>query len=179
VFPVRVLAAAGMRVLVTTNASGGLDPSLRVGDLLLIRDHLGFVPRAWSSRFGDPEAGGVWGYDPRIGQHLLHTASALGIRMLEGVLFWFSGPTYETRAEAQMVRRLGGHALSMSTLPDNVAAWCSGVRSAGLSVITNHVAPEEPTHTRHSEVVAVAREAGERLRRLLEAALESWNEGVG
>jgi purine-nucleoside phosphorylase len=179
VFPVRALAAAGMRYLITTNAAGGLNPALRVGDFLLIRDHLGFVPRMWSSGLGQtPICGGIWGYDRPMSDHLERVALRNRIRLLSGVLFWFSGPTYETPAEARMVRMLGGDAATMSTLPENVAAWCAGVRSAGLSLITNHVAPEQPTHTRHSDVVSVARKAGRTLRRLLDNALESWDEGV-
>ncbi len=178
-FPVRALAAAGMRYLITTNAAGGLNPSLRVGDFLLIRDHLGFVPRSWSSGMGHGAgASGIWGYDRKMSDHIERVAAGEKIRVLNGVLFWFSGPTYETPAEARMVRLLGGDAATMSTLPDNVAAWSAGVRSAGLSLITNHVAPEQPTHTRHSEVVDVARKAGKTLHRLLEKTLASWDEAV-
>ena len=98
--------------------------------------------------------------------------------MLGGVLFWFSGPTYETPAEARMVQVLGGDAATMSTLPENVASWSAGVRSAALSLITNHVTPNQPCPTRHSEVVEVAERAGEKLRRLLEDSLASWDRGV-
>ncbi|MCK4547439.1 MAG: purine-nucleoside phosphorylase [Candidatus Eisenbacteria sp.] len=179
VFPVRSLAAAGVRFLITTNAAGGLNPSLRVGDFLLVRDHLGFLPRQWSRGLGwDPDGRGVWGYDRRMGDHLERTAALLGIRMLGGVLFWFSGPTYETPAEARMVQTLGADAATMSTLPENIAAWSAGVRSTAISLITNHVVPDEAGHTRHSEVVDVARRSGENLRRLLEEALASWSKGV-
>jgi purine-nucleoside phosphorylase len=179
VFPVRSLAAAGIQYLITTNAAGGLNPSLRVGDFLLVRDHVGLLPRSWSCDLGETLSGdGPWGYDRAMGDHLERTASLLGIRMLSGVLFWFSGPTYETPAEARMVQSLGGDAATMSTLPENVAAWSAGVRSTALSLITNHVLPDEVCHTRHSDVVEVARRSGEDLRRLLEEALASWNKGV-
>ncbi len=178
-FPVRALGAVGVKYLITTNAAGGLNPSLRVGDFLLIRDHVGFVPRMWSSELGHlSKDSGIWGYDREMSDHLERVAADEEIRLLNGVLFWFSGPTYETPAEVRMVRALGGDAATMSTLPDNVAAWSMGIRTAGLSLITNHVAPEQPTHTRHSEVVAVAEKAGKTLHRLLTKTLASWDEGV-
>jgi len=179
VFPIRALAAAGVRYLITTNAAGGVNPSLRVGDFLLIRDHLGVLPRMWSSQLGHrPVDSGVWGYDRELSDHLERVAAEHAIRLLNGVLFWFSGPTYETPAEVKMVRLLGGDAATMSTLPDNIVAWSAGIRSAGLSLITNHVAPEQPAHTRHSDVVDAARKAGTTLHRLLTEALATWDKGV-
>lgn len=179
VFPVVSLAAAGVRFLVTTNAAGGLNPALRVGDFMLVRDHVGIMPGRWSVGLGRSRPGNpVWGYDRRMGDHLMGTAAELRIRMLEGVLFWFSGPTYETPAESRMVRWLGADAATMSTLPENVAAWSLGIRSAAISLITNHVSPDSPEHIRHSSVVEVARRAGEALGRLLEGAFASWDRGV-
>lgn len=177
VLPVRALAEVGVRFLITTNAAGGLHPSLRVGDFLLVRDHIGFLPRRWSAPLGSG-ASGIWGYDRRLGDHLERTARGIGLRMLGGVLFWFGGPTYETPAESRMVQRLGGDALSMSTLPENIAAWSGGIRSAAISLITNHVVPDRPEHTRHSAVVEVAQRAGRDLHQLLDRALATWDEGV-
>lgn len=178
-FPVFTVAAAGTRFLITTNAAGGLNPTLRVGDFLLVRDHVGMVPRQWTAPLGSQaRSEPVWGYDRRMSDHLAETALGLGIRMLDGVLFWFSGPTYETPAESRMVQRLGGDAMTMSTLPENIAAWSAGMRSAAISLITNHVSPDQPEHTRHSSVVEVAEQAGERLHRLLDEALATWDKGV-
>lgn len=178
-FPVFTVAAAGTRFLITTNAAGGLNPALRVGDFLLIRDHVGMVPRQWTAPLGSlAREGAVWGYDRRMSDHLGETAARLRIRMQGGVLFWFSGPTYETPAESRMVRRLGGDAMTMSTLPENIAAWSVGMRSAAISLITNHVSPDQPEHTRHSSVVEVAEQAGERLHCLLDEALATWDKGV-
>src|SRR5437763_13418988 len=113
VFPVRLAALLGAKVLILTNATGGLRPEQRPGDLVLVRDHLnltglnplrGQLPPEWGPRFPDMTAA----YDPRLRALTLRLASELGVPLNEGVYIGLAGPSYETPAEVRTLQILGG-----------------------------------------------------------------------
>jgi purine-nucleoside phosphorylase len=144
---IRVFAALGVRVVVVTNAAGGLNPTFHVADVMLITDHIslpclsGNHPLVGSNdaRFGPrfPPVNGI--YHPVLQAAARDSASALGLASVwrEGTYFHDSGPTYESPSEVRAMRLLGGDAVGMSTVPEVVVAAHCGMAVVGLSLITN------------------------------------------
>lgn len=176
VFPVRLAALLGAKVLVMTNATGGLRPHYRPGDLVLIRDHLnltgmtplrGHLPPEWGPRFPDMTAA----YDPRLRELTRRIADELGIPLREGVYAGLTGPSYETPAEVKMLQILGGDIAGMSTVLEVLAARHMGMRCLCVSMVSNPGAGLSDAPVTHEEVLAAAQGAAEKLRALLAAVL--------
>ncbi len=170
----RLTEALGIRVLVLTNAAGGLDPRMSPGDLMLLADHvnlMGANPLAgWRFEDGTPAFVDLTHvYDPALQGLALRIAERVGVPLTTGVYAAFPGPSYETPAEHAMARAIGARAVGMSTVPEAVAAAALGLRTLGLSCITNVVGHV----TSHGEVLAAATGASGKLARLLASILES------
>jgi purine-nucleoside phosphorylase len=168
----RLAAELGAGTIVLTNAAGGLDPSLRRGQLMLIRDHinlLGVNPlTGWRYPDGGPafvDLSAV--YDRGMLDLVEEVAEAEGVTVSRGVYAAMPGPTYETPAETESLRRTGAHAVGMSTVPEAVAAAALGLRVLGMSCITN-VAGTAGTH---EDVLETGREAAGALRSVLAGAV--------
>jgi purine-nucleoside phosphorylase len=164
----QVASALGVRTLVVTNAAGGLDRSMRVGQLMLIEDHinmLGVNPMTgWTLPSGQPafvDLSSV--YDPGLRSLAREGATSAGIDVAHGVYVALPGPSYETKAETAFLRGAGADAVGMSTVPEAVAAAALGVTVLGISLITN-VAGTESTH---QDVLDAGRLAAEDLRAIL------------
>ena len=141
-FYVRVMALLRVKRLLLTNAAGGVAESLRVGDFLLITDHIKFftdspsrgaIPAAFGARFFDMSRV----YTPRLQETAEACARELGITLRHGVYFYMAGPQFETPAEIRAIRLLGGDAVGMSTVPEAIAAAQCGMEVLGISCITN------------------------------------------
>ena len=177
----RVASALGVRTLVLTNAAGGLDRSMRVGQLMLIEDHinmLGVNPlTGWSFPSGQPafvDLSSV--YDPGLRSLAREGATGAGIDVAHGVYVALPGPSYETKAETSFLRGAGADAVGMSTVPEAVAAVALGMRVLGISVISN-VAGTEGTH---QDVLDAGLRAAEDLRSVLAFVLPRLGEaGAG
>ncbi len=176
VFPVRVLALAGVKVLVLTCAAGGIGPYAAPGSLMIFADHLnlqGWNPlagpeeRRWGSRFVDLSQA----YDPELRRKARRAAAALRLKCFEGVYAVLEGPSYETPAEIRALRRLGADAVGMSTVPEVIAARQLGVRVLAVASITNRAAGLSLEPLRHEDVLEMGRKAARNLARLLEAVL--------
>ncbi len=176
VLPVRVMARLGIRTLVMTNAAGGVNPSFRPGDIMVIRDQInltGLNPL----RGANLEELGPRFVDMTQAYHrgliaLLHeTAAAQNLSLHEGVYQWFPGPTYETPADIRAARLLGADAVGMSTVPEVIVASHAGMRVVGLSCITNLGAGMVAQRLTHEDVVKVANSAVGKMHRLLQATL--------
>ena len=177
VTPIALAHALGARVVVLTNAAGGLDPGLASGDLVAISDHLNLtgmsplpVPRAQSAgetRFVDLTDA----YDPLLRSRLYTVAHAERIALREGIYAGVPGPAYETPAEATMLRRLGADLVGMSTVLETIAARAYGMRVLGISLITN--VHGEATRTTHDDVLLASGQGAERLARLIAAFVSS------
>jgi len=164
-FPVRVMKLLGIHTLVLTNAAGGLNPSYRAGDLMLIRDHINMVGLAGGNPLRGPndEAFGprfpdmTMPYDQELRTLAKRVAAEVGVGMQEGVYVFVAGPSFETPAEIRYLRTIGADAVGMSTVPSVVAARHAGIRVLGISTVTNMASPEpSPGHTvTHSEVLDV------------------------
>lgn len=177
VFPVRVMAALGVKTLLVTNACGGVLPEMRAGDFMVITDHINLMGanplvgpnmEEFGTRFPDMSEA----YSRRLRSLILAEAERLGIGMHEGVYAAFSGPSYETPAEVRMAGILGASAVGMSTAPEVIAARHMGLETAGISLITNLAAGVSETPLSHEEVTATAERVKEPFSRLLAAVLQ-------
>jgi purine-nucleoside phosphorylase len=166
-FPVRVLAALGIEILVVTNAAGGLNPQLAAGDVLLIEDHIQLMGLRGTASADAVAPGG------RVARQ---AARRSGFDLARGVYVAVSGPSYETRAEYRAFRRIGGDCVGMSTVPEVLVARSCGMRVLGLSTITNVARPDAPAELDAEEVVAVAKVALPRVRAILAAVVRSTAE---
>ena len=159
-FPIRALAAFGIRAVLLTNAAGGIHPKFRPGDFMVLTDHINFMgvnplrgPEApGRSRFVDLSAT----YDPGLRALLAAAARRARVRLRAGVYLAVSGPSYETPAEIRAFSDLGADAVGMSTVPEAVVARQCGLRVAALSCITNPAAGLGSTAISHAEVLETA-----------------------
>jgi purine-nucleoside phosphorylase len=166
VFGVRVLGALGIRSLVVTNASGGINPDFEPGQLVLISDHLnlqgtsalvGPNDESLGPRFPDMSDA----YDPELRARAHEAAARLGLELGEGVYAAWLGPQFETPAEIRFMRAVGGDLAGMSTVQEVIAARHMGIRVLGISVVTNMAAGVLPERIDHEIVLEVgARAAG-------------------
>lgn len=175
-FGARVLCGLGVKVLLVTNAAGGINPGFSPGDLVRITDHLnlsGLNPLVGENdeRIGPRFPDLTEAYDPALGAILDAEAARLGIPLRAGVYACMLGPSYETPAEIRMLRTLGADVVGMSTVPEVVAARHMGVRVTGISVVTNLAAGLARKALSHEEVAETAARVEERLTALVTAFL--------
>ncbi len=175
VAPLRVLAGLGVTTLVVTNAAGGLNPAFRPGDLMILDDHVNLMARSPLVGFplpGEPRFPDMSRpYDRELRRSAETVALEQGIRTVRGVYLAVSGPSYETRAEIGMFRRMGADAVGMSTVPEVIAARAAGLRVLGISLITNLAAGLAPAPLAHEEVIAAGAEAAARFALLVRGVL--------
>jgi purine-nucleoside phosphorylase len=176
-FPVRVLHALGARTLVVSNACGGMHPLWSPGDLVLLSDHinlLGDNPLVGPNddrlgpRFPDMSAP----YDPELRALARQVALELGIVLREGVYVAVPGPNLETRAEYRMLRALGADVVGMSTVPEVIVANHQGMRTVGISIITDQCLPDALEPADLARIIATAGRAEPTLSRLVTALVE-------
>jgi purine-nucleoside phosphorylase len=166
--PVRLLQAMGGRLLVVSNAAGGLNPHYSVGDVMVIDDHINLLFDNPLIGINDDELGPRFPdmsqpYDTHLQHAAARCAREAGFHVHRGVYVAMLGPTYETRAEYRMCRLLGGDAVGMSTVPEVLVARHAGIRVLGLSTITNVGSPDAPAATSGHEVLAAAQSAAGKL----------------
>ena len=175
--PVLLFKQLGARIVVLTNAAGGLDPSFGPGTLMVMRDHLNLTGRSpligqnadeLGPRF--PDLTDAW--SPRLRDRLHAAAAAEDVPMTEGIYVGLTGPTYETPAEVRMLAALGGHAVGMSTVLECIAARWVGLEVCGVSLVTNAGAGYTGEPLTHEEVLAAGLVAGPRLARVIRRLVE-------
>lgn len=168
VFPIRVMRSLGVSTLLISNAAGGMNASFRVGDLMIIRDHISmFVANplvgpnepALGTRFPDMSEP----YSKELVALAKQVAGEEGIPLKEGVYCGVTGPTFETRAEYRMLHILGGDAVGMSTVQEVIAAVHAGMKVFAISVITDLGIREEENAITHHEVLEAAAAAEPKL----------------
>lgn len=175
-FPARVLIALGAKVLLVTNAAGGLEPSWPPGTLMLIRDHIDLLRDhalrgANDDRLGPRFPDMTTAYAPELRALVRRVAAAQGVALAEGVYVAMPGPTYETPAEVRMLQILGAHATGMSTVPEVVVARHMGARVIGISCITNQAAGITGAPLSHDEVTETAARVRSTFEGLLDGVL--------
>jgi len=171
-FPIRVMKAIGIERVILSNAAGGMNPTFKVGDVMLIHDHINL--------FGNNPLLGH--NDERLGVRFLDMSEAYSSKMIKlakkiaekeqiklqhGVYVGVSGPCFETPAEYRMFHILGGDAVGMSTVPETIAARHSGMEVFALSVITDLGVVGQVEKVSHEEVLQAAQKAGPRMVKLI------------
>lgn len=170
-FPVRVLHALGIRTLIVSNAAGGVRPSFTPGTVMLLRDHVNLMFR--NPLVGPVEQGDVRfpdmsePYDAGLRAIAHEVAKSQRLTLEEGVYFGLLGPTYETKAEVQMLGRLGADAVGMSTVPEVIVARALGLRVLGFSCITNLACGLAAAPITHQEVLETTARVAAQLQQLV------------
>lgn len=162
-FPVRVMYELGIKTLFVSNAAGGMNPSFKIGDLMIITDHINFFPEhplrgknfPTGPRFPDMHET----YDQQMVRQADEIAREKGIKVQHGVYVGVQGPTFETPAEYKMYHILGGDAVGMSTVPEVIVAHHCGIKTFGISVITDLGGFDDPVEVSHEEVQEAANKA--------------------
>lgn len=172
VYPVRLAALLGAKLLLMTNAAGGLDPELTPGDLVLLRDQinltgtsplLGALPASWGPHFPDMANA----YDAGLRELVVRCAQKLGVGLRQGVYAGVLGPSYETPAEVAWLRGTGADVVGMSTVQEVIAARHMGLACACMSLVSNLGAGVSPEPLHHGEVLEAGKKAAGDVQRLL------------
>lgn len=167
-YPVRVMHAMGIKKLMVSNAAGGINPTFKVGDLMLITDHINLMPNPLigkniekiGPRFPDMTRA----YDPTMQKIAIDTATTLGITLKQGTYVAGTGPTFETPAEYKFFSIIGGDAVGMSTVPEVIVARHCGIDVMGMSVISNEAHTiNESTINDGNDVIVAADKAADRM----------------
>ena len=171
-FPVRVMKYLGVQQLIVSNASGGVNPNYKVGDVVLIKDHINLFPDhplrgANDERFGPRFVNMSQPYSRTMMQKAKEIALKHNIELKDGIYLGLQGPTFETLAEYKMVKILGGDCVGMSTVPEVIVARHMEVDCLGISVITDMGDEENIDEVNHDEVLEAARKAEPHVRKLI------------
>lgn len=175
-FPVMLMSAIGAGCLIASNAAGGVSPKLRVGDIVVIRDHINLI--------GGPATWAQSGYAPWLTRRgelydvpMLQLATEVAVRerfnAYQGTYLATLGPTYETRSEYRMMRRIGADVVGMSTVPEVLAAAHVKMRVLGLSMVSNVANPDRPLTADHAEVLEAGRDAEVKMEAIVRGVLRS------
>ena len=170
-FPVRVMYELGIKTLFVSNAAGGMNPHFKIGDLMIITDHINFFPEhplrgknfPTGPRFPDMHET----YDKKLIQLAADIAFEKKIRITYGVYLGLQGPTFETPAEYKMYHLMGADAVGMSTVPEVIVAHHCGIRTFGVSVITDLGGFDNPVEVSHEEVQEAANAAQPRMTEIM------------
>ena len=178
-FPERVFWQMGIRKLVVSNASGGVNRNFNIGDVMLITDHINFFPEhplrgPNDERFGPRFVNMSEPYSKKMLQTVRKYATENGIKIKEGTYLGLQGPTFETLAEYSMVRNMGGDAVGMSTVPEVIVARHMDMEVFGISVITDIGTAEFIEEVNHQEVLKAAKAAEPVVRELVGKLVELY-----
>ena len=162
-FPVRVMYELGIKTLFVSNAGGGTNPQFKVGDIMIITDHINFFPEhplrgknfPTGPRFPDMHEA----YDHELVALADEIAKENGIKVQHGTYLGTQGPTFETPAEYRMFAKLGADSVGMSTVPEVIVAHHCGIKTFGVSVITDLGGFDVPVEVSHEEVQEAANKA--------------------
>jgi purine-nucleoside phosphorylase len=184
-FPMRVMGALGIRAVILTNAAGGISDKYRIGQLVLISDHINLM--GWNPLAGPNEARFAFNrkncglrffdmseaYSKRLRELAIQAAGLEGEKLDQGVYLAVSGPSFETPAEIRAFRTLGATLVGMSTVPETIVARHMGIEVLGISCVTNLASGLGATPLSHAEVFEAGRQVERKLAELLER-LAMW-----
>jgi purine-nucleoside phosphorylase len=171
-FPVRVMKYLGINKLIVSNASGGVNPVYRVGDIVLIKDHINFAPEhplrgVNDERFGPRFVNMSEPYSRKMIAKAKELAGNLNIEVKDGVYLGLQGPTFETLAEYKMVKIVGADCVGMSTVPEVIVARHMDLETFGVSVITDMGDEDSIGTISHDEVLEAAQKSEPKVRTLI------------
>jgi len=178
-FPIRIISLLGVKNIIMTNASGGLNPNYLPADIVMIKDHINLLSEnplrgENDERFGlrFPDMSNA--YDKEIRESVSDLAKEMDIKLNQAVYICFQGPSLETPAEYNFLHKLGADVVGMSTVPEVIVANHCGMRALVLSVVTNICIPiENITTTTVDEVIEVANKASKPMSRLINTIIEN------
>lgn len=173
--PIRIFRELGIQALILTNASGGCNPALQPGDIMLITDHIDLLPNPllgpnesrWGTRFPSMHQA----YDPDLQALALKAAKKVNIPLRQGVYLGNTGPSFETPHEYNAYHLLGADAVGMSTVPEVIVAAHCGLPTMALSLITNVGGLAHPQAVSHEEVQQQGEQSAMNMQTLLKAIL--------
>ncbi len=176
-FPVRVMQALGVKLLIVTNACGGLNPKLHPGALMIINDHINFMGTNPLMGKNEPELGPRFpdlsrAYDPQLISLAHEVGNKLAIETFEGVYLAISGPNYFSKAELRMVTRFGADTIGMSTVPEVITAAHGGLKTLGISCVTDMAIPDSLESISHEQVMEVANQTKPKFIKLVKAIIK-------
>ena len=171
-FPVRVMKYLGVEKLIVSNASGGVNPSYKVGDVAVITDHINMMPEHPlrghnDERFGPRFVNMSEPYSNAMNQKAFELAKSLNIDLKQGIYLALQGPTFETLAEYKMVKAVGADCVGMSTVPEVIVARHMNMECFGISVITDMGDEDNIEEVNHEEVLQAAQKAEPHVRNLI------------
>ncbi|WP_396152258.1 purine-nucleoside phosphorylase [Flavobacterium sp.] len=178
-FPVRVMKYLGVQKLIVSNASGGVNPTYKVGDVVVIKDHINLFPDhplrgTNDERFGPRFVNMSEPYSRTMIQKAKEIAQQNTIELKDGIYLGLQGPTFETLAEYKMVKILGADCVGMSTVPEVIVARHMEVDCLGISVITDMGDEENIDEVNHNEVLEAARKAEPHVRKLIREFIRNY-----
>ena len=178
-FPIRVMKELGCRLLIVSNAAGGLNPLHQKGDLVVIEDHInlmGLNPLVGPNddRLGPRFPDMIEPYDRGLQDLALEVAMHSNIVARRGVYVAVVGPNLKTRAEYRFLRGIGADVVGMSTVPEVLVAVHAGLKVLGFSIVTDMCLPDALQPVKIEEIIAVANEAESKLRGIVRGVLERW-----
>jgi len=177
-YPIRVMQQLGVKILILTNASGGLNPKFTAGDIMLITDHINLTGAnpligpnedSWGIRFPDMSRA----YNPELIAMADRIAGAAGIHLQKGIYAGLTGPSLETPAEVKFLQTIGAEAVGFSTVQEVIVAVHSAMRVLALSTITNVHHPERPVPATVEEIIDVAKRAIPLLKTILKGVAKN------
>ncbi len=180
-FPIRVMQALGVKILIMSNAAGGLNPLFATGNIMIIEDHINLTganplkgpnDERWGERF--PEMTQV--YNRRLQELARKAARKLDVVVQNGVYAGLTGPSLETPAEMRFLHTIGAEAVGFSTVMEAIAAVHAGMKVLGLSVITNMCLPDALTPGNVEEIIAVAKATAPHLSMIISHVIKHLDE---
>ena len=178
-FPVRVMKYIGVEKVIVSNASGGVNPSYKVGDIVIINDHINFMPEhplrgTNDERFGPRFVNMSEPYSKNMIFKAKELARNLNIEVQDGVYLGLQGPTFETLSEYRMVKILGADCVGMSTVPEVIVARHMDMECFGISVITDMGDEDNIESVNHAEVLIAAEKAEPSVRKLIKELILNY-----
>ena len=178
-FPVRVMKSLGVQKLIVSNASGGVNPLYKVGDVVVITDHINMLPehplRGYNDeRFGPRFVNMSAPYSRAMIDEAFALAKEWNIVLQKGIYLALQGPTFETLAEYKMVKALGADCVGMSTVPEVIVARHMNMECFGVSVITDMGDEENIEEVNHEEVLEAAKKAEPHVRNLIKNLIAQY-----
>lgn len=176
-FPIRVMKYLGIQTLILSNASGGVNPSFKVGDIMLITDHINHFPEhplrgINDERFGPRFVNMSAPYNKQLLDKAMVAAESLSIDLKKGIYFGLSGPTFETLSEYKMIRIVGGDCVGMSTVPEVIVARHMNLNCLGISVISDMGNEESIHEISHEEVLKAVNGSEAKIRLLINKLID-------
>lgn len=179
-FPIRVFQALGIKYLFVSNAAGGMNSSFDVGDIMLIEDHINLFPEhplhgknynELGTRFPDMSEA----YDKKLRLMAMEVAKEKNIKLQHGVYIGLQGPTFETPAEYNYLRIIGGDAVGMSTVPEVIVANHAGMKVLAFSIITDLGVIGKIVEVSHEEVQEAAKVAQPKMAEIIRTVIQRLN----